>query len=81
MASSRRVDPGMQSGNDTQYLFSEGDVQESDADHSAVPLVAGKFTIPCSIKLLRVILCKLAFLQFVFPQLRFSCRDGDGNVF
>ena len=52
MASSRRIDSGVQSGNDTQYLFSEGDVQESDADRSAVPPVAGKFTIPCSFKLL-----------------------------
>ena len=52
MASSRRVDSGMKSGNDTQYLFAEGDVQGSDADHSAVPLVAGKFTIHCSFKLL-----------------------------
>ena len=46
MTSPRRVDSGMQSGNDTQYLFSEGDVRQSDADCLAVPSVVGKFTIP-----------------------------------
>ena len=46
MASFRRVDSGMQSGNDTQHLFLEGDIRMSDADNSAVPSVVGKFTIP-----------------------------------
>ena len=36
----------MQSGNETQYLFTEGDIHTSDADNSAVPVVAGKLTIP-----------------------------------
>ena len=29
---SSRVDPGVQSGHETQFLFSEGDVRDSDAD-------------------------------------------------
>ena len=50
---SHRADPGFhQSGNDTQFLFSEGDVRESDADALAVQPVAGRFIIPRSIKLL-----------------------------
>ena len=73
MASFRRIDSGMQSGNDTQ--FSEGDVQDSDADRSAVPQVAGKFTFPVPLSFCELYLCKLAFLHIVFPQLRFSCRN------
>ena len=75
MASFRRIDSGMQSGNDTQYVFSEGDVQDSDADRSDVPQVAGMFTFPVPLSFCELYLCKLAFLHFVFPQLRFSCRD------
>ena len=82
MASSRRIDSGMQSGNDTQYLFSEGDVHDSDADRSAVPQVAGRFTFPVPLSFCELYLCKLAFLHNVFPHLRFSCRDRGGkNVF
>ena len=44
---SHRADPWFhQSGNDTQFLFSEGDVRESDADALAVQPAAGRFIIP-----------------------------------
>ena len=39
------IDPGAQSGQDTQYLFSEGDVRQSDADGIRPPS-PGEFTIP-----------------------------------
>ena len=58
MASFRRIDSGMQSGNDTQYVFSEGDVQDSDADRSAVPQVAGMFTFPVPLGFCELYLCK-----------------------
>ena len=34
---SSQVDPGAQSGNDTQYVFSETDVCQSDADFLNAP--------------------------------------------
>ena len=52
MSSSRRIESGFQSGHDTQFLFSEGDIRESVADASTSQPVAGKFVIPQSIKLL-----------------------------
>ena len=48
---SRRVESGFQSGYDTQFLFTEADIRESDADPSAVQPNAGKFVVPQSIKL------------------------------
>ena len=38
-------DPGAQSGYETQFVFSEGDVRNSDAD-DIHRVVVGKFTIP-----------------------------------
>ena len=37
------IDPGAQSGHETQYLFSDGDVRESYADALTVQPVVGKF--------------------------------------
>ena len=42
---SPRVDLGAQSGNETQYVFSEGDVHPSDADNVGLA-AAGEFIIP-----------------------------------
>ena len=42
---SPRVDLGAQSGNDTQNVFSEGDVHPSDADNIGLA-AAGEFIIP-----------------------------------
>ena len=42
---SPRVDLGAQSGNETQYVFSEGDVHPSDADNVCLT-AAGEFIIP-----------------------------------
>ena len=44
--SSRRVEFGFQSGHETQFFFSEGDIRESDADSLLSQLVVGKFGIP-----------------------------------
>ena len=52
MSSPRRVESGFQSGHETQFLFSEADIRESDADPSTVQPNAGKFVVPQSIKLL-----------------------------
>ena len=52
MSSPRRAESGFQSGHETQFLFSEADIRESDADPSTVQPIAGKFAIPRSIKLL-----------------------------
>ena len=49
MSSPRR---GFQSGHETQFLFSEADIRESDADPPTVQPNAGKFVVPQSIKLL-----------------------------
>ena len=43
MSSSRRVS-GFQSGHDTQFLFSEGDVRDSEADAPALQPAAGEFS-------------------------------------
>ena len=50
--SSRRVESGFQSGHETQFLFSEGDIRESDDDPLLSQPVVGKFVIPRPIKLL-----------------------------
>ena len=42
---SPRVDLGAQSGNETQYVFSEGDVHPSDADNVGLA-AGGEFIIP-----------------------------------
>ena len=47
-----RVGPCVQSGHETQYLFSEGDIRESDADPLFSQPAVGKFIIPQSIRLL-----------------------------
>ena len=47
-----RVGPSVQSGHETQYLFSEGDIRESDADPLVSQPNVGKFIIPLSVKLL-----------------------------
>ena len=39
------VDPGAQSGHETQYVFSEGDIGQSDADDIR-PRAAGEYFIP-----------------------------------
>ena len=51
MSSPRRVESGFQSGHETQFLFSEADIRESDADPSTVQPNAGKFVVPQSVKL------------------------------
>ena len=47
-----RVGPSVQSGHETQYLVSEGDIRESDADPLVSQPNVGKFIIPLSVKLL-----------------------------
>ena len=39
------VDPGAQSGHESQFVFSEGDVRQSHADDIRVPTI-GRFIIP-----------------------------------
>ena len=39
------VDPGAQSGHETQYVFSEGDMRQSDADDIR-PRAVGEYFIP-----------------------------------
>ena len=39
------IDPGAQNGHETQCVFSEGDVRQSDADDIR-PRVVGKYFIP-----------------------------------
>ena len=52
MSGARRlVDLGAQSGNETQFVFSEGDVCQSDADDIR-QLPTSRFIIPSSCKLL-----------------------------
>ena len=46
MSLPRRVESGFQSGYDTQFLFTEADIRESDADPSTVQPNAGKFVVP-----------------------------------
>ena len=56
MSTSRgRVESGAMSGNETQLLFKDGDVRESDADQFCRPAL-GTITIPSSVKLLWYIL-------------------------
>ena len=50
-SSSVRHDAGTQSGNETQYLFTEGDVRDSETDLFSQP-VPGKLIFPLSFKLL-----------------------------
>ena len=38
-----RVDPGAQSGHETQFLFSEGDMRDSDADLIDQPTLGMQF--------------------------------------
>ena len=45
------VDPGEQSGHETQFVFSEADVRQSDGDDLYLR-AAGKSFIPWSTKLL-----------------------------
>ena len=52
MSTSRRADSGFQSGHDTQFIFSEGDIRNSDADPSSSQAVAGEFVIAQSFKFL-----------------------------
>ena len=47
-----RAGSGIQGGHETQYLFLEGDIHESDADPLFSQSAVGKFVIPRSIKLL-----------------------------
>ena len=62
MTSSRRVEPGFRSGNETQFLFSERDIRQSDADALISQPTASKFVIPRSIKfLLRILLTDRPF--------------------
>ena len=64
--SSRRVESGFQSGHETQFLFSERDIRESDADPDSRPGI-GKSLFPLSIKLLRNILSTVRpFLFCIF---------------
>ena len=51
---SSRYDPGAQSGNETNFVFSETDVRHSDADEVR-RVVAGEFIISQSIKLLWIV--------------------------
>ena len=45
-SSSVRHDAGAQSGNETQYLFTEGDVRDSETDFFSRQ-VPGKLIFPC----------------------------------
>ena len=45
-----RLDTGAQSGNETQFVFSEGDIYPSDADVARRP-ATGEFVVPHSFKL------------------------------
>ena len=65
--SSRRVESGFQSGgHETQFVFSDGDIQESDVDPGSRPAL-GKSLFPLSIKLLRNILSTVRpFLFCIF---------------
>ena len=59
-------------GNETQYLFSEGDIHPSDADVVRQP-ATGECVIPRSFELLWIILATdTPFLCLLFPQLSFS---------
>ena len=40
------VDPGAQSGHETQYVFSEGDMRHSDADNVRSRAVSKYFLFP-----------------------------------
>ena len=51
MPSTRRVDSELQSGNETQYLFSDCDVRQSDADNVYLTM-AGEFIISRLIRFL-----------------------------
>ena len=50
-ASSGLIESGVVTGNETQFLFSDGDMRDSDADLVNRPAI-GKHVIPCSIKFL-----------------------------
>ena len=64
--SSRRVESGFQSGHETQFVFSEGDIHQSDVDPGSRPAL-GKSLFPLSIKLLRNILSTVRpFLFCIF---------------
>ena len=54
-AAPSRVETGAQSGNETQYVFCEGDVRDSDADPQPGRHLLGlfEFLFPPSIKLCR----------------------------
>ena len=52
MSSPRRVESGFQSGHETQFVVSDADIRESDADPPVVRPNAGKFVVPQSFKLL-----------------------------
>ena len=43
------VNPGIQGGHETQYLYSEGGVRESDGDALNARAIVGKLIIPRSI--------------------------------
>ena len=49
---SSRVESGFQSGHETQFVVSDADIRESDADPPVVRPSAGKFVVPQSFKLL-----------------------------
>ena len=67
-----RRDAGGLSGNETQYLFSEGDMRDSDADLITRP-ARGMSIVLKSFKLSRnIILTDRLFSVFVFSQLSFS---------
>ena len=40
------VDPGAQSGHETQYVFSEGEMRHSDADNFRLRAVSKYFLFP-----------------------------------
>ena len=63
---SRRVQSGFQSGHETQFVFSEGDIQESDVDPGSRPAL-GKSLFLLPIKLLRNVLSTVRpFLFCIF---------------
>ena len=81
MTSRGFTDLGAQTGNETQFDFSEGDVRHNDADDTH-NLAVGYFVILRSIKFLWInTVYRLAFSVFVFQPLRFSAASSLGMCF
>ena len=80
MTYSCRVESGFQSGTETQFLFSEGDIRESDADALTSQPTAGKFVIPRFIRLLCIIQLTERFSVSYFHRLDLLTRRFGNDV-